>query len=151
MSLLPLSLLPPIVPQSGARLRVLRGSTHDRSPGCPKTVAPCYAISVRMRIFAALGDFAFPSYRPAKFSGENAPAFAVFLPVSPAWGAQFRLRSFSARKPANAVLKTCKKFKVIHVFRIFAFPVFCALLPTGFRLVLSRRRSRQLGGMWSTV
>jgi hypothetical protein len=100
-----------------------------------------------MRAFAALGDFAFPSYRPSKISGANAPAFAVFFAMSTAQGTQFRLQNFSDRKPANAVLKTCKHFKVIHVFRIFAFHVFCALLPTGFRRVLSRRRSRQLGGV----
>jgi hypothetical protein len=104
-----------------------------------------------MRVFAALGDFAFPSYRPSKFSGANAPAFAVFLAVSTAWGTQIWPQNFSDRKPANAVLKTCKIFKVIHVFRVFALHVFRALLPTGFRRVLSRRRSRQLGGVWSMV
>jgi hypothetical protein len=68
----------------------------------------------RIRIFAALGALAFPSYRRSKFSGENALIFAVFTRDATTRGSQKQLQNFSDRLPANAVLQPCKYFKVIH-------------------------------------
>jgi hypothetical protein len=132
-----------------ATRRGIRGILYRRSPDRRKSLDPGSERLARMRIFAALGALAFSSYRPSKFSAENALSFAVFTRQATTRGSQMQLPNFSDRMPANAVLKTCKNFKVIHAFRIFAFHVFCALLPTGFRRVLSRRRSSQLGGVWS--
>jgi hypothetical protein len=66
-----------------------------RSPDRLNTLAPCGALSVRMRILAALGAFPFSRYRLAKYSGEKAPVFAVELPADTARGTQFWAQIFS--------------------------------------------------------
>jgi hypothetical protein len=69
-----------------------------------------------MGIFAALGALAFPSYRRSNFSSKNAHIFAVFTREATTRGSQQQLQNFSDRLPANADLKTCKHFNVIHGF-----------------------------------
>ena len=72
-----------------------------------------------MRVFAALGALAFPSYRPSKFSGENTLIFAVFTREATTRGSQMQLPNFSDTLRANADFKTCKNFKVIHGFSCY--------------------------------
>jgi hypothetical protein len=105
-----------IVPSRGAALRVIRFRSAHRSPDRKKSLAPRSLRSVRIRVFAALGALAFPSYRPSKFSRESAFIFSVFLRSAITQGSQMPVQIFYDKLPANADLKTSKHFKVIHGF-----------------------------------
>ena len=102
-----------------AARRGIRGIIYGRSPDRRKSIAPGSERLARLRIFAALGALAFPSYRPSKFSGENTLIFAVFTREATTRGSQMQLPNFSDRLRANADFKTCKNFKVIHGFSCY--------------------------------
>jgi hypothetical protein len=82
-----------------------------------------------MRVFAALGTLECPSYRPSKFACEKRTHSRSFHVRATARGSQMPVRNFFDRLPGNAVLKTCKTFKVIHAFAARIFCVSAVLRP----------------------
>jgi hypothetical protein len=120
----------------------------------PLIAAKCLPRATRFRFECAYLQPSAPSrfrvIAPQSFPAQTHPLSLFSCQCLLPGGTQICAQNFSDRKPANAVLQTCKTFKVIHAFRIFAWHVFRPLLPTDFRRVLSRRRSSQLGacGVW---